>query len=94
MTDRIDERRAHYRIPLNARIRVRAVGSSGFGHLCRVHDSSHDGMRLAMDHPISEGCELLEVLTESGRHYNGLAARVIWIDRHDGSQHVGCVFEE
>lgn len=93
MTDRTDERRAHHRIPLNAHIRVRAVGSSGFGHLCRVHDSSHSGMRLAMLHPISDGCEVLEVLTESGRHHDGLAVRVVWVDEHGGTQHVGCVFE-
>lgn len=94
MTDRIDERRAHHRIPLNARIRVRAVGSCGFGHLCRVHDSSRSGVRLAMDHPISEGTEMLEVLTESGRHYDVLFVRVVWVREHGGGQQVGCVFEE
>lgn len=96
MADGTSERREYPRIPLNARIRVRAAGASGVGHLCRVHDSSARGVRLAVDGCIDESWEVLEVLTESGRHYDGgLEVRVVWIDEHeDGGQHLGCVFEE
>lgn len=90
------ERREYPRIPLNARIRVRAAGSGGPGHLCRVHDSSARGVRLTVDGCLDADWEVLEVLTESGRHYDGgLEVRVVWADAHgDGGQHVGCEFEQ
>lgn len=95
MTDGTGERRVFHRISLNARIRVRPAGSSGIGHPCRVNDSSARGVRLTVDGRIDEDCEVLEVLSESGRrHENGIDMRVVWIDEHeDGGQRIGCVFE-
>lgn len=83
------------RVPLHARLRVRAAGSSGLGRLCRVHDSSARGVRLSVDGRIGPGWEVLEVLTEDGQPYEEpLEVRVVWVEEPtSGDQQLGCVFD-
>lgn len=89
------ERRAHRRIPLDARIRVRPVGSKERGRPCRVSESSARGLRLVPDARLDASWDLLEVVTGRAHGREGpVMLRVVWTEeRETGDQRVGCVFE-
>lgn len=89
------EKRTARRIPLNARVRIRASGSAGPGIACRVRDSSAAGICLVPDGTIDSGWTRIEVLTSSGDPLDRpTVARIVRIDPEPGGgQEIGCSFE-
>lgn len=90
-----EEKRAARRIPMNARVRIRASGSAGNGIACRIRDSSPAGICLVPDSVIESDWSWVDILTCSGEPLREpIRARIVRIDPEPGGgQKLGCSFE-
>jgi len=89
------DRRTARRVSVDARVRIRAAGSSGRGLACRVRDASVAGIRLVSEQTIGADWSRVEVLTSSGQPLaEPLKARVVRTEcGAGGAQEIGCRFD-
>lgn len=89
------EKRVAPRIPVNARVRIRAAGTTGPTVPCYVYDSSPAGIGLRCEEAIDGAWTWIEILDASGEPLEEpLQVRVVrTAEDSDGFQEVGCAYD-